>query len=148
LLDQIDAEIASVTADGARPWRRQHGDHPPHVTAVLSDDAAHNSSQRDKHIASIAAHGRLGWQKESGYGRRALVETAMGRYKAIIGPRLRARSLLANARKRPSTWPCSTACCTPDRPTPSAARTELLELAWGRGSFARVRYPCNNAGIW
>jgi len=46
-----------------------------------------------KHIASIAAHGRLGWQKESGYGRRALVETAMGRYKAIIGPRLRAVSL-------------------------------------------------------
>ena len=45
---------------------------------------------------------------------------------------------LANARKRPSAWPCSTACCTPDHPTPSAARTEPLELAWGRGSFARV----------
>ena len=45
---------------------------------------------------------------------------------------------LANAPKRPSAWPCSTTCCTPDRPTPSAARTELLELAWGRRSFARV----------
>ena len=75
-----------------------HGDDiaviiPPHVTAVLSDAAAHNPSQRDKHIASIAVHGRLGWQTESGHGRRALVETAMGRYKAIIGRRLRARSL-------------------------------------------------------
>jgi hypothetical protein len=34
----------------------------------------------------------LGWQKETDYGQRALVETAMGRYKAIIGPRLRVRN--------------------------------------------------------
>ena len=104
LLDQIDAGIASVMADGAYDGAptydtvAAHGDDiaviiPPHVTAVLSAAAAQNSSQRDKHIASIAVHGRLGWQKESGYGRRALVETAMGRYKAIIGRRLRARSL-------------------------------------------------------
>ena len=104
LLDQIDAGIASVMADGAYDGAptydtvAAHGDDiaviiPPHVTAVLSDAAAHNPSQRDKHIASIAVHGRLGWQKESGYGRRALVETAMGRYKGIIGRRLRARSL-------------------------------------------------------
>ena len=65
---------------------------PPHVTAVLSAEAENNPSQRDQHILSIAAHGRLGWQEETDYGQRALVETAMGRYKAIIGPRLRARS--------------------------------------------------------
>jgi hypothetical protein len=65
---------------------------PPHVTAVLSVEAEHYSSQRDKHIFSIAARGRLGWQEETDYGQRALVETAMGRYKAIIGPCLRARS--------------------------------------------------------
>ena len=35
--------------------------------------------------------GRLGWQQVSGYGRRALVETTMGRYKAFIGTRLGAR---------------------------------------------------------
>jgi hypothetical protein len=67
---------------------------PPHVTAVLSDEAEHIPSQRDEHILLIAARGRLGWQKETDYGRRALVETAMGRYKAIIGSRLRARSLI------------------------------------------------------
>ena len=50
--------------------------------------------KRDKHILLIAAGGRLGWQKEADYGQRALVETAMGRYKAIIGPWLRARSLI------------------------------------------------------
>jgi hypothetical protein len=51
-----------------------------------------SGSTRDRHITLMEAKGRLGWQKETGYGRRALVETAMGRYKTIIGPRLRARS--------------------------------------------------------
>lgn len=45
------------------------------------------------HLAIIAVEGRLKWQEEIGYGRRSLVETTMGRYKAIIGPQLRARSL-------------------------------------------------------
>ena len=44
-------------------------------------------------IRLMAERGRLGWQKETGYGRRALVETTMGRYKTIIGPNLRARNL-------------------------------------------------------
>ncbi|MEO2037985.1 MAG: IS5/IS1182 family transposase, partial [Martelella sp.] len=39
--------------------------------------------------------GRLKWQAATGYGKRALVETAMGRYKGVIGPRMRARSFLA-----------------------------------------------------
>jgi hypothetical protein len=102
-LDQIEATIASVTADGAYDGMPTydvvagHGEDvrviiPPHVTAVLSAKAEHNPSQRDQHILSIAAHGRLGWQKETDYGQRALIETAMGRYKAIIGPCLRARS--------------------------------------------------------
>ncbi len=34
-------------------------------------------------------------QATNGYGKRALVETAMGRYKRIIGRRLRARSFRA-----------------------------------------------------
>ena len=33
------------------------------------------------------------WQRLTGYGRRALAETAMGRWKHLIGPRLRARTL-------------------------------------------------------
>jgi hypothetical protein len=65
---------------------------PPHVTAVPTAEVEYNPSQRDRHILSIAARGRLGWQEETDYGQRALVETAMGRYKAIIRPCLRARS--------------------------------------------------------
>ena len=34
----------------------------------------------------------MAWQKATGYGRRSLAETAVGRFKAIIGPRLRART--------------------------------------------------------
>ncbi|RCW81291.1 hypothetical protein C7476_111153 [Phyllobacterium bourgognense] len=43
----------------------------------------------------IAKRGRLHWQAATGYGKRALIETTMGRYKALIGPRLRARSFTA-----------------------------------------------------
>jgi hypothetical protein len=35
------------------------------------------------------------WRGSTGYGKRALVETAIGRYKSIIGRRLRARSFRA-----------------------------------------------------
>jgi hypothetical protein len=52
-------------------------------------------SQRDRHIRSIAAIGRMAWQKATGYGRRSLVETAIGRYKSLIGSRLRARTFPA-----------------------------------------------------
>jgi hypothetical protein len=37
--------------------------------------------------------GRIGWQRRSGYNRRSLVETAVYRYKAIIGRRLHTRTL-------------------------------------------------------
>jgi exopolysaccharide biosynthesis predicted pyruvyltransferase EpsI len=43
----------------------------------------------------IAERGRISWQRSSGYNRRSLVETAMFRYKAIIGRRLHARILSA-----------------------------------------------------
>jgi hypothetical protein len=38
---------------------------------------------------------RLAWQSATGYGQRSLVETTMGRYKALIGPRLHARGFPA-----------------------------------------------------
>ena len=34
---------------------------------------------------------RLGWQEVTGYGKRALVEAAMGHYKSLISERLRSR---------------------------------------------------------
>ena len=60
-----------------------------------STENAGAQSQRDRHIRIIAEKGRMAWQKATGYGRRSHAETAVGRYKAIIGPKLRGRSLPA-----------------------------------------------------
>ena len=37
----------------------------------------------------------MAWQAMTGYGQRSLAETTMGRYKALIGPRPRARGFAA-----------------------------------------------------
>jgi hypothetical protein len=67
---------------------------PPRSTAVSSGEWD-RPTQRDRHLALITAQGRLAWQVATGYGRRSLVETTMGRYKALIGPRLHARGFTA-----------------------------------------------------
>jgi hypothetical protein len=64
---------------------------PPRVTAVPSPAAETMPSPRDRHIQMIQEKGRWAWQKAVGYGQRALVETALFRYKTLIGPCLRAR---------------------------------------------------------
>ena len=105
LLDQIDDEIGQFTADGAydgyptydavlRHSATARVVIPPRSNAV-EQPCAQASCQRDDHIASAQIDGRLKWQVSTGYGKRALVETAMGRYKGVIGQRLRARSFLA-----------------------------------------------------
>jgi len=43
----------------------------------------------------IAERGRLAWQVATDYSQRSLVETTMGRYKVLIGPRLRAGGFAA-----------------------------------------------------
>jgi len=106
LLDQIAAPITAVLADGAydgEPIYRAVAERtpeatvviPPRATAVLSETGAGTPTPRDGHIEMIADKGRLGWQRVVGYGRRSLVETAMFRYKTIIGRTLRARTLPA-----------------------------------------------------
>jgi hypothetical protein len=53
-------------------------------------------TQQDLHIRSINEHGRMHWQKTSGYNRRSKVEAAISRYKRVIGEALRSRE---NARR-------------------------------------------------
>lgn len=101
LLDQVDTDVASVIADGAydgaavyEAVSERHPEAaviiPPRSTAV-TDEAP--TTRRHAHVATIAKHGRMGWQRRSGYNRRSLVETGVYRYKNIIGRRLRARTL-------------------------------------------------------
>jgi len=108
LLEQIEGEIASVTADGAydgQPVYRAIANHqpdpvpevviPPRASAVPGTEDREAQSQRDRHIRIIAEEGRTAWRKATGYGRRSLAESAIGRYEAVIGPKPRARSLPA-----------------------------------------------------
>ena len=66
---------------------------PPRVTAVLSPTTDTAPSQRDRHSQIMQERGRRGWERAVGYGKRSLVETAMFRYKTLIGPTLQARTL-------------------------------------------------------
>ena len=90
MLDQITGPLASFIGDGAYDQAGIYGTVakrypdadvivPPRSTAVPSEMAASTPTQRDRHLQSIAKHGRMGWQKRSGYTRRALVETAISR---------------------------------------------------------------------
>ena len=105
LLDRIDMPIDQFTADGAydgNPTYEAVAGHSPDAAVVIPPRAnaierpdADLSRQRDRHIAAINADGRMKWQVATGYGKRSLVETAIGRYKSIIGHGLRARSFRA-----------------------------------------------------
>jgi hypothetical protein len=103
LLDQVTDPIASFTADGAYDQDRVYetvAEHardaavivPPRSTAVPSGCAETAPTQRDQHILDIAKHGRMAWQKSSGYNLRAKIEASIGRYKRVIGDTLRFRT--------------------------------------------------------
>jgi len=107
LLDQIRDPVASFTGDGAfdrddvyDEVAARHPDAPiivpPRSNAVPSSAAETAPTQRDRHLQFIARHGRMNWQKISGYTYRALVEADISRYKRVIGDALRSRT---NARR-------------------------------------------------
>jgi hypothetical protein len=73
LLDQIPGPLASFTGDGAYDQtgiydtiaKRDPAAEvivPPRSTAVLTEAAESAPTQRDRHLQSIAEHGRRGWQ--------------------------------------------------------------------------------------
>jgi len=95
LLDQIDGEIDQFTADGAYDGKLtywtilQHSStanvvvppRRPQWHAVIPDRLVKGRST----LPRSQATGRLKWQTVAGHGKRALIETAIGRYKALIG---------------------------------------------------------------
>lgn len=101
LLDQIDADVASLTADGAYDGEAAYNavvERHPATTVVIPRRATAvpskaTTTQRDRHLAVIAEHTRIAWQRSSGHSMRSLVETAIYRCKTTIGRRLRARIL-------------------------------------------------------
>ena len=103
LLEQIDEPITQVSADGAYDKRKAYdaiGDQqakatiPPRRGARIWQHG--NSKQerliRDENLRAIRQHGRKAWKQSSGYHRRSLAETAMSRFKRILGPTISART--------------------------------------------------------
>ena len=88
----MQTSVASFTADGAYDQEsvaaavaERHPDAaiivPPRATAVPSETAETTPTQRDRHLHSIAEHGRAAWQKASRYTIRARAERLWGRLK-------------------------------------------------------------------
>ncbi|MCP4363804.1 MAG: IS5 family transposase [Planctomycetes bacterium] len=99
LMEQLgDQPIGQVSGDGA------YDNHPcydailerggtpviPPRKDAVEWEADHPRTQAVK--ACKTAEGRKDWKRQSGYHRRSLSETAMYRYKQLIGPMLRARA--------------------------------------------------------
>ena len=103
LLDQVDVPVASFTGDGAYDRDDVYAEvaarHleaavvvPPRSSAVPSEAAETAPTRRDAHLRCIAERGRMGWQRASGYGWRALVESDTSRWKRVIGDGLRSQT--------------------------------------------------------
>jgi hypothetical protein len=103
LLEQVTSPLTSFTGDGAYDREDVYGTVaerypdavvivPPRSNAVPSTTAETAPTPRDRHLQLIAEHGRMGWQKASGYTRRALAESAISRFKRVIGDTLRSRT--------------------------------------------------------
>ncbi len=116
LIDEVKCDITSITAARQRSWRstceskiRRDTAYdtlaiytasaarsadvvvPPSRSATRSRQRRSRSSVRDRTIMRVKEIGRRQWKKEAGYHRQARVENTFFRYKAIVGPRLRAR---------------------------------------------------------
>ena len=105
LLATVEGSIASVIADGAydgasvyRAASLHQRDPPadivipPRASSIISTNDTGALTVRDRHVRYIAETGRMAWQEATGYGRRSLVETVIGRYKHVIGANLWGRT--------------------------------------------------------
>jgi IS5 family transposase len=103
LLARTSAPVAAVAADKAYDSfdchkailaREARPVIPPRKGAAIHPPARRKDvpPTRGEAVARIAEIGRKAWKAETGYHRRSLAETAMCRYKTLIGPGLRSRS--------------------------------------------------------
>ncbi|HET6520037.1 MAG TPA: IS5 family transposase, partial [Geminicoccaceae bacterium] len=102
-LSQVDGPVASFPADGADDRDdvyaavvARHPDAavivPPRSNAVPSETAEAAPTRGDRHLATSAGRGRMGWREASGYNRRAPVAADIPRFKRVMGEALRSRT--------------------------------------------------------
>jgi len=105
LLKEGEQPLASAAADSAYDTEgvyqamERHRDGrsprvliPPRKNAQLRPKSS-ISRERNRNTRSRKRLGKRTWHTRSGYSKRSLAETAMSRYKTIIGPMVRARTL-------------------------------------------------------
>ncbi len=103
LLDHVEGPVASFTADRAYDQDGVYGEVaarypeasvivPPRSSVVPSERAETTPTMRDRHLQTIVEHGRMVWQKVSGYNWRAPVEADFSRFKRVIGDGLQSRT--------------------------------------------------------
>ena len=108
LLDQIAAPIQQVSGDTAYDTRgcydairgrEARATIPPRRNAKIWQHAHTKADRliRDENLRAIRRAGRTAWKQTSGYHRRSLAETAMSRFKRILGPTLSARTFAGQA---------------------------------------------------
>lgn len=111
LLEQISAPLKQVIGDGAYDkWKcyeaiRDHNDvaagparaviRPQKNARIKQDGDPAIVEDRNQNVSMIAEHGLEEWKRDSGYSRRALVETTMSRLKTIFGDRVRSKRIEA-----------------------------------------------------
>jgi len=108
LLAQVEEPIGQLSGDGGydkKPCyevlqKRQEEQKQPLTVTIPPRHGAriwkHGNGKgqrlaRDENLRAIRQMGRRRWKQESGYHRRSLAETAISRYKCIIGEKLQAR---------------------------------------------------------
>lgn len=108
ILEQVEEPVAQLSGDGGYDKRpcyealqeRQAAQGQPLKVTIPPRRGAriwrHGNSRaqrlaRDENVRAIRQKGRQRWKQESGYHRRSLAETAMFRYKRIVGDKLQAR---------------------------------------------------------
>lgn len=108
LLNQIDANIDQVTGDGAYDTHDSYLTtinkgakpcFPPRINAVRhkATDEAHRL--RNHVVSQVGYHGLKYWKKKNNYHRRCLAETAMFRFKQLLGERIQARTIACQSRE-------------------------------------------------
>jgi hypothetical protein len=104
ILDEIDAEVGELKADGAYDQRgvyktlkkrKIRAVIPPRKNAKIHEHGNKSGPRemRDENLREIRKHGRKRWKRRSGYHERSLAETAMFRVKTLTGEKLRHRKL-------------------------------------------------------
>ena len=76
---------------------------PPRKNAALWEEG----HPRNEAVEALKAGELAEWKKQSGYHQRSKAETAMYRYKQLIGPKLSLRHYNAQATPRLHSWSLS-----------------------------------------